>query len=197
MLPSIQALRRRAHKIKLVSMNMKTLAKRHLFLLAALLSLPLASASANQSAADDKVSNSAQDLKAALRAAKLTSSTDDIAVDFNGTKIAALDTTEIKQALEQNHTDTTVTGDLTQGGLVIGKTQPGASVSLDGMVLDVDEAGRFIFGLGRDHSAEAVLEITLADGSVMPAKVLKISNRDFPEQRIDGLPSNKVNEFSP
>ncbi len=142
---------------------------------------------------DNKISNHPSDLKAALKAAGMTSTTSDLPSAMANTKIAALDTTELKADAVQP----TLAGDMAQGGLVIGQTRPGSIVKLDDIRVDVDDEGRFIFGFGRDHPDTAVLNITYGDGTILPPKVLKIASREFKEQRIDNLPSNKVDEFTP
>ncbi|HIC81868.1 MAG TPA: M23 family metallopeptidase [Kiloniellaceae bacterium] len=85
----------------------------------------------------------------------------------------------------------TLSGDLTQGGLVFGKAAPGASVTLNGKPLRMTDDGRFIFGFGRDATASAVLTVTAADGGVT-TRELKIAQRDYQVQRIDGLPKKFV-----
>jgi len=82
-------------------------------------------------------------------------------------------------------------GRLTQGGLIRGKTQAGARVSLDGRDLRVSLDGDFIFGFGRDAPAKAVLRIRLADGTVRE-RALAIVPRTYRIQRIDGLPPRMV-----
>jgi murein DD-endopeptidase MepM/ murein hydrolase activator NlpD len=82
-------------------------------------------------------------------------------------------------------------GRFTQGGLIRGKTEPGAQVSLDGRKLRVSPAGDFVFGFGRDAPAKAVLRIRLSDGAVRE-KILTIAPREYPTQRIDGLPAHFV-----
>ncbi len=82
-------------------------------------------------------------------------------------------------------------GRFTQGGLIRGKTEPGAHVSLDGRDLRVSPGGFFIFGFGRDAPAKAVLRIRLGDGSVRE-KTLSVTKRDYRIQRIDGLPPHFV-----
>ena len=46
-------------------------------------------------------------------------------------------------------------GAFTQGGLVRGKTDPGAAVTLDGRVVRVAPDGSFVLGFGRDAPAAA------------------------------------------
>ena len=50
---------------------------------------------------------------------------------------------------------TVLEGDFIQGGLVIGLTDPGGRVSLDGEAVRVGPDGQFLFGFTRDASAEA------------------------------------------
>jgi murein DD-endopeptidase MepM/ murein hydrolase activator NlpD len=85
----------------------------------------------------------------------------------------------------------TLTGALEQGGLVHGKTEPGARVSLDGRPLRLAPDGSFIFGFGRDAPATARLEIVHADGR-REVRTVAVAGRTYDIQRIDGLPSQQV-----
>jgi murein DD-endopeptidase MepM/ murein hydrolase activator NlpD len=87
--------------------------------------------------------------------------------------------------------DLTLTGQMTQGGLVYGRTEPGTQVTLDGRPVRVAEDGRFLLGFGREAAPEAVLELTLPDGS-RAKRTLEIAQRSYDIQRIDGLPQEKV-----
>lgn len=82
-------------------------------------------------------------------------------------------------------------GGFTQGGMVIGQTDPGAKVTLDGRDVRVSPEGVFVFGFTRDFGPEAVLTITGPDGSV-DSRSLEIKPRDYDIQRIDGLPPKMV-----
>ena len=48
-------------------------------------------------------------------------------------------------------------GKLVQGGLVLGTSVPGASVTLDGRAVPVTPDGRFVFGFGRESYEERSL----------------------------------------
>ena len=82
-------------------------------------------------------------------------------------------------------------GDFLQGGLVFGRAVAGAEVSLEGRRVRVTEAGRFIFGFGRDAPPNAVLEVTWPDGKV-ERRHLAVAKREYKIQRIDGLPPKMV-----
>jgi murein DD-endopeptidase MepM/ murein hydrolase activator NlpD len=59
-------------------------------------------------------------------------------------------------------------------------------VTLDGKPVPVDAAGHFLLGFGRDAAAHAIL----VEGTTR--QTLSIAKRDWPIQRIDGLPPAKV-----
>ena len=80
----------------------------------------------------------------------------------------------------------------TQGALVIGTTEPGAAVMLDGKPLRVDPAsGRFVFGVDRDRREAFTLAVTYRDGR-RETRSLPVQLRDYDIERIDGLPPRKV-----
>ncbi len=80
----------------------------------------------------------------------------------------------------------------TQGALVIGSTEPGAVVTLDGKPLRVDPAtGRFVFGVDRDRKDAFALAVIYRDGR-REIRSLPVRSRDYDIERIDGLPPRKV-----
>lgn len=82
-------------------------------------------------------------------------------------------------------------GNFTQGGLVHGKTVPGAAIVLDGRAVPVSQDGQFVFGFGRDAPAESVLKLRLPDGRSEERR-LAVARREFEIQRVDGLPQQTV-----
>ncbi len=82
-------------------------------------------------------------------------------------------------------------GNLTQGGLVIGHTDPGATVVLDDRTVRVGADGVFVLGFHRDAPATAELTVTLPGGKA-ERRSLAIAPREFAIQRIDGLPPKMV-----
>lgn len=83
-----------------------------------------------------------------------------------------------------------LTGDLMQGGMVIGQAPAGAEITLDGAPVKVAADGRFVIGFGRDHSAESALTMK-ADGEAT-TQHLAIAARSYRIERVDGLPPRTV-----
>jgi murein DD-endopeptidase MepM/ murein hydrolase activator NlpD len=83
-----------------------------------------------------------------------------------------------------------LTGKATEGGLLIGKTDPGASVTLDGKAVRTSEDGHFLLGFGRDETGSKQLQIALM-GQVI-RRDIAIAERAFKTERVDGLPERKV-----
>jgi murein DD-endopeptidase MepM/ murein hydrolase activator NlpD len=84
-----------------------------------------------------------------------------------------------------------LTGNLTQGGFVTGRTTPGAKVLLGDRQLMVGKDGLFVFGLGRDSAPSAQLTVIHPDGET-EQQALAIAQRTFDIQRIDNLEQSKV-----
>jgi len=78
-----------------------------------------------------------------------------------------------------------------QGALVIGQTDPAAIVTYAGRTLRVSPNGRFVFGIGRDATGEAVVQIA-APGFQSRERRIAIDPRDWPIERIDGVPPSTV-----
>jgi murein DD-endopeptidase MepM/ murein hydrolase activator NlpD len=78
-----------------------------------------------------------------------------------------------------------------QGALVIGRTTPGATVEHAGRSVRVSPDGRFVFGIGRDATGDAVVTVR-APGDAMQELRIAIDPRDWPVERIDGVPPKTV-----
>ena len=87
--------------------------------------------------------------------------------------------------------DLELDGDLTQGGLVIGRVAPGSTVVFNGRRVRVLDDGRFLLGFGRNAEPAAVVTVTTPDGK-SETHQLSIAAREFEIQRIDGLPPQMV-----
>ncbi len=85
----------------------------------------------------------------------------------------------------------TLRGPLEQGALVFGKTEPGAKVYQDGKRVPVSPKGDFLIGFARKAPPSSTLKVVLPDGRKLVRK-LKIKQRKYRIQRINGLPPSKV-----
>ena len=85
----------------------------------------------------------------------------------------------------------TLEGTFKQGGLVIGRTDPKAVVEFEGRTVRVSQDGIFLIGFGRDAKPTATLKVRLPDGHE-EVQVLKVGQREYDIQRIDGLPNKMV-----
>ena len=92
----------------------------------------------------------------------------------------------LSPALELN-----LEGELIQGGLLHGLTEPGSRVSVNSVPIRVSPDGLFLVGFGRDEPSPATLEVSAPSGEV-ETRLLEIVSREYKIQRIDGLPPKKV-----
>lgn len=88
-------------------------------------------------------------------------------------------------------TDLILDGTPTQGSLLIGRTLPRASVTVDGRPVRVSPEGLFLLGFGRDAAKQSVVRIVRPDGGVVTHTV-RVATRKYDVQRIDGLPPKQV-----
>lgn len=85
----------------------------------------------------------------------------------------------------------TLSGAMTQGGLLIGKVPLGTEVILRGRVQPLADDGSFLIGIGRDEVASLTLDIRYSDGT-SEQQVVAVAPRSWDIQRIDGLAKRKV-----
>ena len=83
-----------------------------------------------------------------------------------------------------------LTGAPTQGGLVMGRAGPGSQVWVNDLPVRVND-GLFCFGFGRDAGAPVTVRVEYRDGTT-ETKTVSPAQREFPVQRIDGLPEQYV-----
>lgn len=77
------------------------------------------------------------------------------------------------------------------GGMMIGSVVPGSRVSVDGRVVRVSEQGQFVFGAGRDAEGAITVVVQPPEGQEI-TRTVAVEKRDYDIQRIDGLPTRKV-----
>lgn len=86
---------------------------------------------------------------------------------------------------------TSLNGVFSQGGMVIGRTEPGAQVQFADRTLRVSPEGIFVFGFHRDDPPRMTLQISYPD-TTKETIPLEVAQREYNIQRIDGLPQKKV-----
>jgi len=82
----------------------------------------------------------------------------------------------------------TLEGQRVQGGLLLGRAEPGSKVWQDGQSVRVSQAGVFLLGFARDAPATSELRVVLPGGRAL-SETLSVDRREYRIQRIDGLPS--------
>ena len=81
-------------------------------------------------------------------------------------------------------------GKFIQGHFIIGKTDPGAKITIDKKKIKLTNDGFFAFGLGRDRKNDVVIVKNLNGKNKKIIK--KVFKREYKIQRIDGLDKKKV-----
>ncbi|TKR33006.1 M23 family metallopeptidase [Luteimonas gilva] len=79
-----------------------------------------------------------------------------------------------------------------QGALVVGRTEPGNTVTIAGRRLRLSADGLFVLGIGRDQTGVARVDIVWPDGARESGNI-KIVPRDWPIENIVGVPPKTVN----
>ncbi len=82
-------------------------------------------------------------------------------------------------------------GTATQGGLLVGRADPGARIVVDGRRLRISPEGVFLMGFGRDAPTRTRLEVEFPDGD-RQTRLIYVRPREYTIQRIDGLPPRTV-----
>ena len=82
-------------------------------------------------------------------------------------------------------------GTFIQGGLIRGKTEPGATVTFNERKVRVSPGGIFLIGFTRDAASTASLTVRTASGE-RQSRTLEIAKRSYDIQKIDGLPAAMV-----
>ena len=80
-----------------------------------------------------------------------------------------------------------LSGEVKQGGLLVGKTQPGNKVMLNDRELAISAQGDYVFGFGRDDDKQYRLVVTGSSGK-SESKTITPEKRSYNIQRIEGIP---------
>jgi len=84
-----------------------------------------------------------------------------------------------------------LSGEAVQGGLIFGKTSPGAQVRLDETEVMVSPDGDFVIGFGRDETGERQLLVLEPTGE-KETLTLPVALREYNIEHVDGLPPKTV-----
>jgi murein DD-endopeptidase MepM/ murein hydrolase activator NlpD len=95
-----------------------------------------------------------------------------------------------------NRSRLSFTGSLKQGSLVVGHTEAGAQVAVNGGPLRVSENGLFAFGLAFDQKSPTTVTASFLDGSKESQSVTPVA-RVYEVQRINGLPPEEAHPSAP
>lgn len=85
-----------------------------------------------------------------------------------------------------------LSGNFIQGGYVYGQVEKGQNIYLNDSKINTDKEGYFIIGFNREYPETATLTVKNKRGEIAETKQLKIKQRDYNIERIDGLPPSKV-----
>jgi len=85
-----------------------------------------------------------------------------------------------------------LSGEIKQGGLIIGKTQPNSKVMLNKRILPVSTSGDYVFAFSRNDTKEYLLKITDPNGTV-EQKTLLPTKRDYKISRVEGISKKIMN----
>jgi murein DD-endopeptidase MepM/ murein hydrolase activator NlpD len=88
-----------------------------------------------------------------------------------------------------------LSGEVKQGGYILGKTSPKNLVKLDGKILDVSSSGDFVLGFSRDDKKNHTLIITNPEGKKV-TKTLIPKVRQYKIQRVEGI-AKKIMQPNP
>jgi murein DD-endopeptidase MepM/ murein hydrolase activator NlpD len=78
-----------------------------------------------------------------------------------------------------------------QGGLVVGRAPPGSTIRVGERHVRQTADGQFAFGVGRDETGPAVVEIA-APGAEARRHAIAVQARGFRVERVDGVPPSTV-----
>lgn len=85
-----------------------------------------------------------------------------------------------------------LSGEIKQGGLVIGKTNPNDVVTLNEKVLPVSTQGDYVFAFSRDDKTKYTLTVTSPTGKV-ETKTFKPAKREYKISRVEGISKKIMN----
>ncbi|MGL1959104.1 MAG: M23 family metallopeptidase [Colwellia sp.] len=85
-----------------------------------------------------------------------------------------------------------LSGEIKQGGLIIGKTQANNTVTLNNQILPVSAHGDYVFAFSRDDKKKYTLIVTSPSGEV-EQKFFTPTKRDYKISRVEGISKKIMN----
>lgn len=85
-----------------------------------------------------------------------------------------------------------LSGEIKQGGLVIGKTDASNQVTLNNKVLTVSKQGDYVFAFSRDDKTKYTLTVTSPSGKV-ETETFTPAKRDYKISRVEGISKKIMN----
>ncbi|MCW8832813.1 MAG: M23 family metallopeptidase [Colwellia sp.] len=109
---------------------------------------------------------------------------------FNSLKISSL--CFIIATTFSAHAEIQLSGEVKQGGLMLGKTQTDNTVMLNERVLPVSDNGDYVFAFSRDDEKKYRLKIISPNGSI-EEKLLVPAKREYNISRVEGIKKSIMN----
>lgn len=91
-----------------------------------------------------------------------------------------------------SHAEIKLSGNFTQGGLIIGKTEPGNSVQLNERIIKVSRNGDFVFGFSWNDTTTYTLTVTDETGN-NEHKTFTPKAREYKQSNIKGIAKKIMN----
>ena len=85
----------------------------------------------------------------------------------------------------------TLPASILQGGLIVGQLDQGDSLKLNGKDLKISLDKQFVFAVGRDELGPMNITV-LKNNEVISINQIKVIEREYEIQRINGLPKKMV-----
>lgn len=74
-----------------------------------------------------------------------------------------------------------------QGSMIIGRVPPGSTVQYRGRTLRTTDYGTVVFGVGRNETESAIVQVRRPDGTQTQASIA-VRPRDWPTEYVNGVP---------
>jgi murein DD-endopeptidase MepM/ murein hydrolase activator NlpD len=107
-------------------------------------------------------------------------------------KLKSIITTCLFTCVFNANAEINITGEIKQGGLVVGKTSPNSVVTLNDRTLPVSKSGDYVFAFSRDDNTKYTLSVKSVDGKV-ETKILEPVKREYKISRVEGIKKSIMN----